>query len=229
MIRLVSHSDNQLTLFSDSCTLNNTGVQFFILRFSEPYSRLIKVSDTLARDFVDNNKSTLLPLRLSNFGLDPSTDKFRDGLYLFDFFIGKGGTKTITSITERNLVNGTNILDDFKGGQSIYIEDGVYDVDLKQSTQDSLFLKTPVKGTPVNLVYNPVFKSSEFFLVATALRKQIEKKIAMIKLGNIGERELSEYTSDVVKFVSLEHAIKCGNKDEAINIYDNLKAKYIPC
>jgi hypothetical protein len=235
MLELLKETSNRLTLLHNDCTFEKSEVQFVVLKFVKPYAIALRLDNSTSptvANFIDCAVTTLWNIELGEVVPSSLDAQFKHGLYELEYFVAKKPTKVITNITEGNLVNGVNILDDFISTNYIILNNSpniVYEIDKRNSTQHSLFLKKPVSDINQISNYNPVFKSKEVLFVAEHLKKKVLSQIEQLSACTACGNELNAVIYDIIKYMAIERAISCDNIEGAISIFNYLNAKYEKC
>lgn len=219
MISVIKETSNSVSLISTDCTIDYSVVQSVVLEFTEKSKFTLTDSTPVkANDFLNENKNLY-------WTIDKTKELEKSGVYDVKIHINKYQTKSISGITEKNIVNGINILLDFYDTNFIRIGDKVYEIDKKRSYIDHLFLKTPVKVIPDNLTYNPVLVEEQCLFLSHSLKEKLNKRITDIPTCDSTDI-VQELTFDLFALIRVDNAIACGNCSGAKKIFQSLKNKY---
>lgn len=220
MLSVIQETKDNFSLIHDDCTIDNSVVQSVVLEFSKKSRfELTDLTPVKANDFVNCDRKVYWTIE--------KTDELENSnLFNAKYYICKYQTRSITNITEGNIVNGTNILLDFSEIDLIKIGNHIYEIDKKHSDIDFLFLKKPVKDQPLGLPYNPVILSEKCILLDYDILNRINNKIKSLPVCDSCDDSIVDVMCDLFALKRVEDAINCNDCDSAKTIFNSLKNKY---
>lgn len=230
MLRLIRETCSVLTLLHDDCTFAKTDVQSVIFEFKHPYKKRVELNSTTfptASNFVDKDLTVLYNLNISTILPSSLNAVYKSEIYQLDYYIIKFSHYSGSISANSNLLNGTDILNDFQDTNYVYLGDSFYEIDKRKSTQNQLFLKKPVSTSFTT--YNPAYLSKEFFGVFEQLKKEIRNKISKVTPCNNCDNKVSELCNDVIMLMSASNAVVCNDLEGAKTIFKHLNSKYESC
>lgn len=115
-----------------------------------------------------------------------------------------------------NIVEGNQILNDFKDTDLIIISNNTYKIDKTRSTKNKLVLFTPLTATSSSYTVPIVYK--EILFPLDKFKTKAIDYITSIK-GTCCSNDLDKGVDFATKFMALQQAIKCNNQEEASNLY----------
>lgn len=142
----------------------------------------------------------------NNFNLVINTT----GLYSIEF-----------SAIGSNVVEGNQILNDFKDTDLIIISGKQYTIDKSRSTKNKLILYTPLTST--SSTYLIPIVSKEILFPLEFFKSKAINYITSIK-DVCCSNEIDKGTDFAFKFLALQQAIKCNNQEEALTLFNYLIA-----
>lgn len=190
----------------DVSTLENQGAVEVILDF--PNGAVTLSNSTTPESYNFINPYLNVYLDLENWG---------SGVYEFDYQIRYLGLKNIT-LSNSNLIHATGIIHEFRDTNWIFI-DRLYEIDKTLSSDDVLFLKSPVKAFVDD--YKIVFRDVVWFVLIAKARAQIAEKIAQIPLCDTCY-DLDKLMKMQMFLVGLKGAEVCDDLSSAKRIWEVL-------
>jgi len=211
-IELVSENLNTFTLVEVSPEIENLGVSEVILDFGQYKLKLDGTTSPASHNFINPYLTVFLEVDKSKFN--------GSGVYEFDYYIKYLGHRSF-NITERNLFNSIGILDDFYNAEVIGLEGEYYEIDKTKSSDNQLFLKTPVNKTSYQY-YEIVLKDRQFIVLTEEWKKKFSEKITELSTCDTCQN-IDELTKIALHLTSLKAAERCNSVDEAKSIANFLK------
>lgn len=135
----------------------------------------------------------------------------------YELVVNIAGTYNIQfSQIGNNIVEGNQILNDFKDTDQIIIATNTYKIDKTRSTKNKLVLFTPLTATSNTYIVPIVYK--EILYPLNRFKDKAIDYITSIK-GTCCSNDLDKGVDFATKFMALQQAIKCNNQEEASNLY----------
>lgn len=216
MLKLVDYNSEKITVVYTDCNpnLNKVRVQSIILETA--------IDDCNAQAVEVFNYGRDVALFL--LGGKPQTVAYYNlnltNINKFNLKINVTGAYIIQNSTiGSNIIEGNQILEDFKIGDKITIGAKTYTVDKSKSSQSRLFLTEPLVSTSNSYKVALIEKVSLFPM--NSLRVEGINHITGIKTSCCSEG-IDKGIDFVSKFMALEQAIKCNNVEKAELLYTYL-------
>ena len=209
-ISLINETLSTITLADVSEEIENIGASRVVFNFGTNVVTLDGTTTPASYNFINPALNVMLDL---------SSDKFENGVTEFDYFVCYLGHRQF-NITERNLFNAVDILDDFHTAEWIALGNEFYQVDITKSSQNQLFLKTHVNGTPS--YYEVVYKDTLFFTYIERWRKKFAEMITELTTCDTCQ-DIDKLTKVALHLTALKAAERCDNVDEAKSIAKFIK------
>lgn len=118
-----------------------------------------------------------------------------------------------------NKIIGSGIKADFSISNTIEINDTLYNIDRDYSTENELILTTPLVSTSNN--YNTIFNDPNYLFPLETLK--IKAKDVITKISCTNCKEIDSQYNYVMRFMSLQQALNCNDKQTALELYNFLK------
>jgi hypothetical protein len=216
MLKLQDYNKSRIVVsYKDCNSINLDRVQSIVLSRVDDIS-CIDISTTIV---TYNRENSLSFLKGDSIILEYDNLNFFDftsievKIYLTNNYI------IDTSSIGSNVILGSSLLNDFTNSTQIKIDSTTYVIDKDYSTLNELTLTTPLIST--NSSYQVITSELNYLFPLKAL---IEKSRGIISDLNCSDCiDIDKETRYVIRFMGLQTAVKCSDKQKALTLFNELK------
>jgi hypothetical protein len=216
MLKLLDYNKKRIVVsYKDCNSINLDRVQSIVLSRVDDINCL-DISTTI---ITFNTEDSLLFLKGDNIVVDYENVNFFDFTAIQVKIYLTGNYVIETSAIGNNVIAGTSLLNDFTSSTTIKIEDTIYTIDKDYSTLNELTLTTPLVST--NSAYQVIIAEVNYLFPLKALIEKSRKVISDLDCSNCSD--IDKETRYVIRFMSLQTAVKCNDKQKALTLFNELK------